>query len=634
MIFQGFADRHVHWPDRPLGGRPKTSRKNNKTMERNRHARAQGLRPGGMRQADRRNREAFGRGSAGTGYREQPVFQADLVRRDNLFIEPAVKDHLNALLYRAIDAVCPLKGNHRRDLPDNIVTLSRMLTVNRAELQRPYWVSAPLTSAYVHYFLPWNIFRLTRLFSGLKLPAPPAEGEYFMLDLGSGPLTLPLALWLASPEWRARRLTLMAVDCAGHPLHIGKTLLETMARMEGCEPWKVHLVQAPLIQGLRRAGALVQKGLSPWLVSAANVLNELPPARRRHGDEEDGAAGERSRHEEVLKGVTALLRKGQPDARALFVEPGTRLGGLTLMYLRALACETKLSVYGPCPHEGLCPLYRDEYGDDCNQDEYGSEYGEDEADALLDSLEELDETAEVSGAVAAVRQGRVSRLAGRSWCHATFGSEGVSRRLADLSARTGFAKESLSLSWLLLGANSGDQPAQGTCTGTNLQEEEHAQNAQDAAREGMELLRLRLISQPFRVPGSRGLCRYACSSHGLILLDNAADLANGALLTLRLEKDALARARVDERSGALCLSLRRAGEQGHAGAGRGRRPRTEAGSDALPDRYGTARQGRQGRQDRRPGRRPDSNTRREAGRPAGRGQTPGPGAGRKADRAR
>ncbi len=614
-------------------------------MERKRHARAQGPFPGRTRQADRRSWGHAGEASAGQDRRQSQAVLADLVRRDDLFVEPVGKGHLDELLYRAIDEVCPLKGSHKRELPDNIVTLSRMLTVNRVELQRPYWVSAPLTSAYVHYFLPWNIFRLTRLFSGLKLPAPPAQGEFFLLDLGSGPLTLPLALWLACPEWRGRKLTLMAVDCAGHPLHIGKSLLEAMARMEGCDPWKVHLVQAPLAQGLRRAGGLVQKGLSPWLVSAANVLNELPPVKRRYGDDEDGAAGERSRHEEVLKGVTALLRKSQPGARALFVEPGTRLGGLTLMYMRALACESELSVYGPCPHEGLCPLYRDANE---GEDGYDSEYDDNEADALFESLTED----EAAGAVSAtVRHGRVSRLAGRSWCHATFGSEGVCRRLADLSARTGFAKESLSLAWLLLGAGAQDRSAQATCAEANVLKggcDQEAAPAQDTAQEGREQLLLRLISQPFRVPGSRGLCRYACSSRGLILLDNAADLANGTLLTVRLEKDALASAGIDERSGALCLSLRREKAQGHAVAGRGRRPRTETGSDALADRSASARQGRQagrykdGRTDRelgrQVGRRPDRDARREAGlergRPAGRGQDPGSGAGRKAGRTR
>jgi hypothetical protein len=101
----------------------------------------------------------------------------------------------------ALDAVLPLKTAHRRDLPAAVQELSARLTCERGGNERPYWSSPRLASAYLRYFLPWNLARLIRLMGGLELPDPPAEAAQraMLLDIGSGPLTLPLALWLAKP---------------------------------------------------------------------------------------------------------------------------------------------------------------------------------------------------------------------------------------------------------------------------------------------------------------------------------------------------------------------------------------------------------------------------------------------------
>ncbi len=426
---------------------------------------------------------------------------------------------MEGMLVRALDRACPLKQAHRRDLPMNIVQLSRLLTVERAEMRHPYWASPALAGAYVHYFLPWNIYRLARLFAGLR-PQTPGDGPHLLLDLGSGPLTVPIALWLSCPEWRTKKIVLAAVDRAGHPMQTGRAILEHLAAEAGVDPWEMHLVQAPLDQGPRRAAGFVRRGVTPWLVTAANVLNELPPARRQRmtaDAEEDNEEQSRddSRLNELLISVNGLLRRGPEGARALFVEPGTRLGGLTLMGLRSLAREEEMRILGPCTHAGLCPLHR------------GNDDGLDE---LFD--DEADDAADILG----VRPGRavkgaVSRLAGRSWCHFTFTGDGAPGWLRALAGPTGLAKETLSLAWLALGARM---------------EAASAPHPHDS--------RLRVISQPFPVPG-RGQCRYACSAAGLVLLEHARDIASGTRLTLDVGTTALCTGPEDGRSGAHCLAL-------------------------------------------------------------------------------
>lgn len=624
------------------------------------------------RNADRDGGRADRHAARGTG-REDVCAGMDSVHE--LFPLTAVTQENFALLHAALTAVLPLRKSHRQELAANITALSRLLTVDRAELRSPYWARPALTSAYVHYFLPWNVYRLSRLLAGLQLPEP--EDGHFVLDVGSGPLTMPIALWLSQPAWRSRKLHLVAADCAGHPLHLGRDILQHLAREAGLEPWDIHLVQAPFVQALRSCQPMFRKGLKPVLVTAANVLNELPfPRRSRLEEDDDEDEQLYSRFEDVLAATARLLRRGPEQARALFVEPGTRLGGLTLMRLRDMALEQGLEIHGPCTHQGPCPLMQE------------TEFA-----------------------------GETSRLAGRTWCHATFPPLQVPDWLAEITAEAGFARQSLSLAWLEVGAEPGagmpffledlddDLPADsdddmwsaeaapgketladgadapdapdtadaadgedgaaagqgesaatadetaGTEAADQTADENDAEGAEDAEAAGSVAgaadpsrtgIAARVISNVFSVPGL-GACRYACSPLGLLLLAGADQLADGASMMLHVED--IQSARVDRRSGARILVLPAAPGLGKAQQGRGsgrmggprerERGRDYArasfsrrdGADGTSsyDRYGRpGRQERSGRPDR-----PDRSD--EQGR-GGRGGVSGHAAGRRFDR--
>ncbi|MFT4302911.1 MAG: small ribosomal subunit Rsm22 family protein [Desulfovibrio sp.] len=441
--------------------------------------------------------------------------------------------HILGQLPEVLARVWPLSAAHRRSLPDDVARLSRLLTTERAALDRPYWGTPAFVSAYLYYFLPWNLVRLTRLLSAMPLPDPHLAvaqgGKALLLDVGSGPLTLPLALWLARPQWRQAPIQVLALDNSSQPLELGHTLLKEMATLTYHQPWAVQTVRAPLEHAARQAAPLLAGGqVRPWLVSAANVLNELRFGKRGgrassldgYEDEMDAAgqmgvvdtynADDRTsvpgqpmdpeerpddcRQEKLVRFMDTLAplfrthgsargrSEGQPAGPALlFVEPGTRLGGSTIMDLRQLAVEGGLTALAPCPHQADCPL--------------------------------------------------LGRQGGRTWCHFTFGSEDAPRWLEDLSAEAGLAKSGLSLAPLLLSPVAAPDALSGV---------------EGQGRKTSGAMQARVLTAPFAVPGLAGRGRYACAACGLLLLEDAEGLPSGSLLEVQVTPDA----RRDGKSGA------------------------------------------------------------------------------------
>ncbi|KAF5077027.1 Mitochondrial small ribosomal subunit Rsm22 [anaerobic digester metagenome] len=493
------------------------------------------------------------------------------------------------MLPEALAKVWPLNTAHKRSLPDDVAQLSRLLTTERAGLARPYWSSPASISAYLYYFLPWNLVRLTRLLASLPLADPravaPQGGEALLVDVGSGPLTLPLALWLARPEWRSAPVRVLAMDTSSQPLELGKTLMEVLGELTGQPVWPVRVARAPLDQVVRQAAPLLSGGRArPWLVSAANVLNELRFGKKRsrgasaiededefdsldaEGMDIDGnpAAGEadgekpegcrEDRLDSFLESLSPLFdhadSRGEATAGSpapvgpslLFVEPGTRLGGSTIMRLRQLAVDGGLTALAPCTHQADCPLLRGQ--------------------------------------------------GGRTWCHFTFGSEGAPLWLEDLSQASGLGKSGLSLSPLLLAAMP------------------------EAEAQTSGSLPVRVLSAPFLVPGLAGRARYACSGKGILLLENAECLASGDELTVSIA----AGAPRDRKSGALQVS-----------------PPAQQGGTPRPERRpGADEQGRRpvpyNRDNREGGRDGTRDGTREGNRPAGKGYPDRPSRAPQGDR--
>ncbi|HOE82161.1 MAG: small ribosomal subunit Rsm22 family protein [Myxococcota bacterium] len=238
----------------------------------------------------------------------------------------------------ALATVFPLKPKFRQDLPYAVKDLSDYLTRDRA-LRRPDYMAEPrFFSAYLYYFLPWNLLRLARLFKGLQIDVP--SGSH-LLDLGSGPLTVPLAMYIGLPHLRDRELTFTCVDLAPRSMRVGMDLFKALAG-QSC-PWKFNLVK----------GSLDAKNSAPanWVV-AANAFNEFDSSAR------SAAKMERSAH--ILAKAVGF------GGQLLLIEPGTRWGGRAISKLREMLIEQGFVPLAPCTHSNECPMPGDSRSQWCH----------------------------------------------------------------------------------------------------------------------------------------------------------------------------------------------------------------------------------------------------------------------------
>ncbi len=241
-------------------------------------------------------------------------------------------------LPKHLDAVMPMRRQHRRELPGDIRRLSHLLTDERDELRRDYLSDPAALSAYMRYFLPWNIYRLGILFSGLALDpgGDDPNGAATIVDLGTGPLTAPLALWLSRPRLRKRPLTFICVDRAPKPMRLGLDLLNSLAAAQGgLAPWKVTLVKGPMDARLREKADLL---------IMANALNEV--LQRGEGELLE-AADALSWH------LSSMLT---PTGAVCIVEPGVRPSAHLVAALRRGFLHRGLKPLAPCPHTEPCPM--------------------------------------------------------------------------------------------------------------------------------------------------------------------------------------------------------------------------------------------------------------------------------------
>jgi hypothetical protein len=259
---------------------------------------------------------------------------------EQLFPRPS-RDFLTQLagLPKHLDAAMPMRRQHRRELPGEIRHLSHLLTDERGDLKRDYLADPATLSAYLRYFLPWNIYRLGVLFAGLGLDpgGDNPNGAATIIDLGAGPLTAPLALWLSRPRLRKRPLTFICVDRAPKPMRLGLDVLHSLAAAQGgLAPWKITLVKGPLDARLREKADLI---------FVANALNEVL---------------HRGESEELLETAEAmaghLSSMLTPTGALCVVEPGVRPSAHLLAALRRGFLHHGLKPLAPCPHTEPCPM--------------------------------------------------------------------------------------------------------------------------------------------------------------------------------------------------------------------------------------------------------------------------------------
>ena len=241
-----------------------------------------------------------------------------------------------------VQGVRPLSSKHLLRLPEQVRNLSHLLTDQRVGRRMGYLNDSVHLSAYIRYFQWWNLLRLTRLFAGLSPSRLDVPENGVCLDIGSGPLTLPIALWLARPDLREKKLTWYCLDYSHTALALGEELYlavaaRTIARQSATgEPWKIIRVKGELGVGIKERA---------HLITAANVFNEVV--------EESGKPPEFT----AKRAADIFSHYAASKAQVLVVEPGTPPAARFLTAFRAAVARKNHSVVAPCPADcGSCPM--------------------------------------------------------------------------------------------------------------------------------------------------------------------------------------------------------------------------------------------------------------------------------------
>ncbi|MCX7949458.1 MAG: rRNA methyltransferase [Treponemataceae bacterium] len=356
-----------------------------------------------------------------------------------------------------------MPARFKEELPRHVAELSALLTRDRSEREGGYLGRPHLQSAYLRYFLPWNVFRLVKLLSALPLTL---QQDDTIVDYGAGPLTLTLALWIARPELRTLSLHIKCIDHTPSIMEAGKKVFTalvhaTLRPQDGASdmavlPWHIHTIKGGLEVPL--------KGPAPALVCAINVYNELFWKRA------EDAPVLAQRESRRLHGLCAK------NGSILVVEPGIPRSGHFCSLLREGFIQRGRSILAPCLHREDCPM------------------------------------------PGTPRQ---------KWCHFAFDTAEVPMALKELSRKAHIPKERATISFIFAGpVDSVSQiaPQGASSSSQTLKRKDPSSRAlQEDAQTGSHhpisssSLPIRVISDAFSLgPGLLG--RYGCASCGLVLV--------------------------------------------------------------------------------------------------------------------
>lgn len=194
-------------------------------------------------------------------------------------------------------------------------------------------------SAYTRYFMWWNLVRLTRLFSNIDLSKADIKDGDACIDLGSGPLTAVIALWLSRPELRALNLTWYCVDISPTALSLGEDLFLSVAARTLSEEmenkWKIIRVKGQMGTSIKKKAKLL---------ICANMFNEVFQSESRPLDFL------------AKKYSEDLTRYGDKKTSYLVIEPGIPRSARFISLLRDTFIRKDMSITAPCSHCETCPM--------------------------------------------------------------------------------------------------------------------------------------------------------------------------------------------------------------------------------------------------------------------------------------
>lgn len=380
-------------------------------------------------------------------------------------------------LYPVLFKLIPMKPSQLKELPRACRELSEYLTTEREMLSRPYWTSPRLVSAYMHYFMVWNLIRLCKLFPKINLGTLPQKCTF--VDLGAGPLTIPLALFLSRKDLHKKEITFICADIAPQPLQIGKNLFEKLCQILAPEcAWKIEIVRAPNHKVLRQINTPVS------LITMGNVLNE--------GDEKKKI----STFEQIQNLYDNACQVLDENGKIFVVEPGTRQGARMIQILRTLVTEEMLEIDEEENFEEIS-FAEHEFA--------GNEFAEENEESPCQIISPCPHAVSCPLTRQSHRQ--------NAWCHFNTKTASIPRELKELSQKAGLDKESVSLSFLYLAKRE---------LAEKLVKQEQSEH------------RARIISDTIVLPRYKGKAHYACHEKGLLLILDSADMQPGTLCDVKI----------------------------------------------------------------------------------------------------
>ncbi|UTD02131.1 hypothetical protein HRI97_03150 [Treponema socranskii subsp. buccale] len=269
---------------------------------------------------------------------------ATILKRRSMFSADAIPpDARNVIdeFDKILQSVFPANGRQLASLPKHINALSHALTDERGERRRGYMNAPETLSAYVRYFSWWNIVRFTRLFANFEKDAFALSDGDACLDVGSGPLTAVISLWLSRPELRNKKLTWYCMDISQTSLALGENLyLSIAARVppsdkNAASHWNIVRVKGALGEPLRQKASLIV---------CADMLNEL-----RETDT-------RSDEMRAKQYASSLLSYAAKKCGLLVIEPGVPSAARIISLMRDTLLKKNMTIVSPCPHAGACPM--------------------------------------------------------------------------------------------------------------------------------------------------------------------------------------------------------------------------------------------------------------------------------------
>lgn len=392
-----------------------------------------------------------------------------------------------------IQGILPLNSKQISKLPDDIRELSHQLTDERDTRRTAYMNEKVTLSAYTRYFMWWNLVRLTRLFSNIDLDKANIKDGDACIDLGSGPLTAVIALWLSRPELRTLNLTWYCVDISPTALSLGEDLFLSVAARtleEDMEnKWKIIRVKGQMGTSLKEKAKLLV---------CANMFNEVFQSESRPLDFL------------AKKYSEDLTRYGYKETSYLIIEPGIPRSARFISLLRDTFIRKNMAISAPCSHCETCPM-----------------------DGRLLKGPHMNKTADAS------RTGK--------WCNFAFPVKNAPEKLQKLSAAAKIPKERVVLSFVYATPMANKNAA----AGKSLVKNERPSKEADSKKQAVEKTTLlRIASDPIRLKDKIGF--YACSELGLVLyIPKKGQLTfSGDLVEVVLPKKEL---RKDFKSGALIV---------------------------------------------------------------------------------